>query len=62
MLQIDLSGKIAVVTGATGELGRVIVRMLARCGADVAVHYWRKRHTAEELLEEIAFVVHSAGL
>jgi 3-oxoacyl-[acyl-carrier protein] reductase len=56
MLHIDLSGKIAVVTGATGELGRVIVRTLARCGADVAIHYWRNRRTAEDLLAEIASV------
>lgn len=30
MLHIDLSGNIALVTGATGELGRVIVRTLAQ--------------------------------
>ncbi|MDP6416883.1 MAG: hypothetical protein QGG54_17890, partial [Gammaproteobacteria bacterium] len=39
MLQLDLSGKIAVVTGASGDLGRVMVRTLAKCGADVAIHY-----------------------
>ena len=37
-MNIDLSGKIAVITGATGELGRVMARTLAGCGADVAVH------------------------
>jgi 3-oxoacyl-[acyl-carrier protein] reductase len=56
MLQIELSGRIAVVTGATGELGRVIVRTLAHCGADVAVHYWRHQRTADDLLAEIASV------
>ena len=56
MLHIDLSGKIAVVTGASGELGRVIVRTLARCGADVAIHYWRSQRTAEDLLAEITSV------
>jgi NAD(P)-dependent dehydrogenase (short-subunit alcohol dehydrogenase family) len=37
MLHIDLSKEIAVVTGGSGELGRVIVRVLARCGAGFAV-------------------------
>ena len=53
MLQLDLSGKIAVVTGGSGELGRVIVRTLARCGADVAIHYFRHQAQARELLEEL---------
>ena len=35
MLQLDLSGKTALVTGASGELGRVIARTLAECGAAV---------------------------
>ncbi len=39
MLTLDLTGKVAVVTGATGQLGRVMVRTLAQCGADVAIHY-----------------------
>jgi 3-oxoacyl-[acyl-carrier protein] reductase len=37
-MKIDLSGKIALVTGATGDLGRVMVRTLAACGADVVIH------------------------
>lgn len=28
-MEIDLSGKVAIITGATGELGRVIARTLA---------------------------------
>lgn len=53
MLSIDLSGHLALVTGATGELGRVIVRTLARCGADVAIHYLHNQRQAEALLAEI---------
>ena len=53
-LTIDLSGKIAVVTGATGQLGRTMARTLAACGADVAVHYHRNQAKAEELRDEIA--------
>jgi 3-oxoacyl-[acyl-carrier protein] reductase len=53
MLHIDLSGKIAVVTGGSGELGRMIVRVLARCGADVAIHYFRNAEGARLLGEEL---------
>jgi 3-oxoacyl-[acyl-carrier protein] reductase len=53
MLQLDLSGKIAVVTGGSGELGRAITRTLARCGASVAIHYFRHQEHARVLLEEL---------
>ena len=36
---IDLADRVAVVTGASGELGRVIARTLGSAGAAVAVHY-----------------------
>ncbi len=52
MLNIDLSGRVAFVTGATGELGRVMVRTLAAAGADVAIHYHGNRTKAEELAVE----------
>jgi 3-oxoacyl-[acyl-carrier protein] reductase len=53
MLQLDLSGKIAVVTGGSGELGRVIVRTLARCGAGAAIHYFHHQAQAQVLLDEL---------
>jgi 3-oxoacyl-[acyl-carrier protein] reductase len=52
-MKIDLSGKIAVVTGATGQLGRVMATTLAACGADVAVHYLKNKAMAEELCESL---------
>ena len=52
-MKIDLTNHLAVVTGATGELGRVITRTLARCGANVAIHYHRNREMADRLLEEV---------
>ncbi len=53
MFCIDLSGKRAIVTGATGELGRVMVRTLAKAGADVAIHYHSKADAAEALRDEV---------
>lgn len=53
MLSIDLTGHLAVVTGGSGQLGRVMVRTLAACGADVVIHYHRDEDRARELLKEV---------
>ena len=53
MLKIDLSGKLAVITGATGQLGRVMSEILSDCGADIAVHYNSNAEKANALVEEI---------
>ena len=52
-LTLDLTGKICVVTGATGDLGRVMVRTLARCGADVAINYLKNEDMARQLSDEV---------
>lgn len=52
-MQIDFHGKKALVTGGSGGIGRVIVRTLAECGADVAIHYHSDRTKAEELVLEL---------
>jgi 3-oxoacyl-[acyl-carrier protein] reductase len=52
-LTLDLSGQTAVVTGGSGELGRVICRTLARCGAAVAVHYRSNQASADRVVEAI---------
>jgi 3-oxoacyl-[acyl-carrier protein] reductase len=44
---------VAVVTGATGELGRVMVRTLAACGADVAINYLKNAEMAGKLVGEV---------
>ncbi len=52
-MKLDLSNRIALVTGATGELGRVMTRTLALCGADVAIHYRSNEAQALKLQEEV---------
>lgn len=53
MLPIDLAGRNALVTGATGELGRTMARTLAQAGANVAVHYLSNEAVARNLVDEI---------
>ena len=49
---IDLTGKTALITGASGQLGRVMVRALAMHGANIVVHYSRNKAMAEQLVAE----------
>ncbi|HLE77804.1 MAG TPA: 3-oxoacyl-[acyl-carrier-protein] reductase [bacterium] len=48
-----LDGKVAVVTGASGGLGRAIALALAKDGAAVAVHYGTNRDAAEQVVSDI---------
>ena len=52
MISIDLSSRTALITGATGELGRTITRTFVRAGANVAVHYLKSAETAQMLADE----------
>ncbi len=52
-MRIDLTHKRALITGASGELGRVMALTLAECGADVAVHYHKNEAKALELKAKI---------
>jgi 3-oxoacyl-[acyl-carrier protein] reductase len=52
-MNIDLSKKVALVTGASGKLGRVMARTLAQCGADVAVLYHSDKESAESVFAGI---------
>ncbi len=60
-MQIDLSGKKALVTGGSGGIGRTIVRTLAECGADVAVHYHSDKENAEALVKELNAMGRKSG-
>jgi len=50
---LDLSGRVALVTGASGDIGGAVARLFAEHGADVVVHYAQKKERAEALAEEI---------
>ena len=53
MLTLNLQGKVALVTGATGQLGRTIARTLADCGADIVVHCHHQVDKARAMADEI---------
>ena len=49
----NLSGKIALVTGASRGIGRAIAEALAKAGANVAVNYCQQQEKAEEVCADI---------
>lgn len=51
-MEIDLSGTVVLVTGASRGIGQAIARQLAASGATTAVHYHRNRASAQALVEE----------
>lgn len=51
---MTLSGKVEVLTGSSGGLGRAIALELARAGSAVVLHYFRNEAGMEALQREIA--------
>jgi len=53
MIPINLEGRLALVTGGSSELGRCIVRTLAKAGADVAISYLSNEAKSQALVDEL---------
>ena len=56
---MELSGKVALVTGSSRGIGREIARSLAEKGARIAVHYRADREAAQETLASLEGEAHA---
>ena len=50
---MEIKGTTAIITGATGKIGRVFAMELARAGCDCVCHYHNNGEAAAELVEQV---------
>ena len=53
IIKEDLHGELALITGASGGIGRATSLALAKLGCDIAVHFNSAKDKAEELVKEL---------
>ncbi len=53
MTEQPLAGRVALITGSSRGIGRAVALELARRGADIVVHYLRKKSAAAAVTAEI---------
>jgi 3-oxoacyl-[acyl-carrier protein] reductase len=53
MMQVDLRGRTAIVTGGGTGIGQAISLGLGRCGANVVVNYSRSQEAAEQVVAAV---------
>jgi NAD(P)-dependent dehydrogenase (short-subunit alcohol dehydrogenase family) len=53
-MDIDLTEKVVLVTGASRGIGRAIAKQFAQSGATVIVHYHKNHEAAEQTLAELS--------
>ena len=59
---IDLSGKVALITGSSRGIGRGCAVEMARAGADIAINYRSHADEAEEVAGQVRGLGRRAGV
>ncbi|MDD1619304.1 MAG: SDR family NAD(P)-dependent oxidoreductase, partial [Methylococcaceae bacterium] len=51
---LNLTGKVALISGAGVGIGRAVALALGQAGAFIGIHYYSSKEGAEKLLDELS--------
>ena len=51
---LDLSGKVALISGAGVGIGRAVALALGKAGATIGLHYYSSADSAHQLFDELS--------